>query len=110
MSSTPSNLPSLDQTIAPIRHPLSDHLGLTVAGRLRDTFADVASRNTDVEIDCHAVNYLDTSALQLLIGLEGECGHRQQDLQLINVSTELQNHLARVGLVGRFNMQADNYR
>ncbi|WP_171473279.1 STAS domain-containing protein [Frigoriglobus tundricola] len=77
---------------------LCGRITVTDAAALKRAALDLVARGVDVTIDCSAVEYLDVSAVQLLMCLDrelGRCGHRGA---LAGVSPALATDLRLLGL------------
>ena len=80
------------------------------AEQLREAALKALEAGQDVTLNLNLVNYLDASALQVLLAFQIEQRKRGRQLQLLNVSAQLRQWFGYSGAVDQFLMfaQEDN--
>jgi anti-anti-sigma regulatory factor len=68
---------------------------------LRDALLALSRRNSPVTVDCSAAEYLDVSAVQLLIALGRELAHAGQGCEVAGASPRVSEDLRLVGFLTR---------
>jgi anti-anti-sigma factor len=70
------------------------------AATLHDLALRAARESTRALVDCARVDYLDTSAVQILLALKKACTSRDGYCRLVNVPAPVVGSLQRLGLAG----------
>lgn len=76
---------------------LSGKVTVTHAGPLHHAAVELAQRGTDVTVDCSAVEYLDTSAVQLLISLAREQKRNGKGFEVVGASGDVREDFRLTG-------------